>query len=129
MSVSSEDATYPVDGALGAGVGGGWRAAAPGEQTVSIHFDEPREIRLIHLVVDETEHERLQEFAIHWSADRGRKFHLVVRQQFSFSPSGATREIEHYHVDLRGLTDLTVVIIPDLSNRPRVATLTRLALR
>jgi hypothetical protein len=95
VSVSSEEVTHPVDGALGAGVGGGdWRAAAPGEQSVSIHFDEPREIRLIHLVVDEAEHERLQEFAIHWSADRGRTFHLVVRQQFSFSPSGATREIE-----------------------------------
>src|SRR3954454_1260498 len=71
VSVSSEDVTHPVDGALGAGVGGGWRAAAPGEQSVSIHFDEPREIRLIHLVVDEAEHERLQEFVIHWSADRG----------------------------------------------------------
>jgi hypothetical protein len=129
VSVSSEDPHHPIDGALSEEVGGGWRAAAPGEQSIGLHFDQPCDIRLIHVVVDEVEYERVQEFAIHWSTDRGQTWHPMVRQQFSFSPSGATREIEDYDVDLRGVTDLTLTIRPDLSNRPLVATLTRLALQ
>jgi hypothetical protein len=129
VSVSSEDPHHPVEGALSAEVGGGWRAATPGEQSIGLHFDKPSDIRLIHIVVDEAEHERVQEFAIDWSSDRGQTWRTVVRQQFSFSPSGATREIEDYDVSLRALTDLTLTIRPDLAHRPVVATLTTLALQ
>jgi hypothetical protein len=129
ISVSSEDPDHPVEGALSDQVGGGWRAATPGEQTIGLHFDHPCDIRLIHVVVDEAEHERVQEFAIHWSTDQGNSWHTVVRQQFSFSPSGATRQIEDYDVNLRGVTHLTLTIRPDLANRPVVAKLTTLAVR
>jgi hypothetical protein len=129
VSVSSEDPGHPIEAALGEGDGSGWRAATAGEQSVTLHFDEPRQIGLIHLVVEEAEHERTQEFAIHWSADHGQAWHLVVRQQFTFSPSGATRQMEHYRVSLPGLTDLRLTIRPDLSNGPHVATLARLALQ
>jgi hypothetical protein len=129
VSVSSEDPHHPIECALSAEPGGGWRAAAPGEQSIGLHFDDPTDVRLIQVVVDEAEHERVQEFAIHWSTDRGQTWHPVVRQQFSFSPSGATRQIEHYDVSLRGVTDLTLTIRPDLANRPLPATLTRLALQ
>jgi hypothetical protein len=127
VSVSSEDPHHPIETALSEGAAGGWRAAAPGEQSIGLHFDQPCDIRLIDVVVEEAEQECVQEFAIQWSADRGRTWHVVVRQQFSFSPSGAIREIEHYTVNLRGLTDLTLTIRPDLGHRLRVATLTRLA--
>jgi hypothetical protein len=129
VSVSSEDASHPVEGALIDGAGAGWRAAAPGEQSLGIHFDEPRTVTRIHLIFEEVEHERVQEFAIRWSADRCRTFQLVVRQQFSFSPSAATREIEDYHVALDAATDVELHIIPDISHRPRTATLTRLRLQ
>ena len=129
VSVSSEDAHHPVEGALIDGVGAGWRAAAPGEQSLRIHFDESRTITRIHLIFEEAEHERVQEFAIQWSADRRRTFQPVVRQQFSFSPSGATREVEDYHVALHAATDVELHIIPDVSHRPHTATMTRLRLR
>ncbi len=129
VSISSEDARHPVEGALIDGVGAGWRAAAPGEQSLRIHFDEPRTLTRIHLIFEEAEHERVQEFAIQWSADHRRTFQLVVRQQFSFSPSGATREIEDYHVALHQATDVELLIIPDISHRPRTATMTRLRLQ
>jgi hypothetical protein len=129
VSVSSEDPRYPIEGALSEAVGGGWRAATPGEQSIGLHFDHPCDIRRIHVVVDEAQCERVQEFAIHWSTDRGQTWHPMVRQQFSFSPQGATRQIEDYDVTLRGVTDLTVAIRPDLANRPLLATLTRLALQ
>jgi len=129
VSVSSEDANHPVEGALMDGVGAGWRAAAPGQQSLRIHFDEPQTITRIHLIFEETEQERVQEFAIQWSADRQRTFQPVVRQQFSFSPSGATREVEDYHVALHAATDVELHIIPDVSHRAHTATITRLRLR
>jgi hypothetical protein len=45
------------------------------------------------------------------------------------APSSAAWSIEHYDVSLRGVTDLTVTIRPDLANRALRATLTRLALQ
>jgi len=129
VSVSSEDANRPIEFALVPGAGPGWRAATPGEQSIRISFDEPQSIGLIQLRFDEPEHVRVQEFWLRWSDDRGQMFQPIVRQQFSFSPSGATHEIENYNVSLRGATDLELRIVADISDRSRVATLTSLRLR
>lgn len=130
VEVSSEDPDRPIDGALVEGSGAaGWRAAQPGEQTLRIRFDEPRAVSHIRLVFDDTERERVQEFALRWSADGGRTFQPLVRQQFSFSPGGATREVEDYTVSLQGVTDLELHLVPDISRAPLVATLTALRVR
>lgn len=129
VSVSSEDANRPIEFALVPGAGSGWRAATPGEQSVLIRFDEPQAIGLIQLRFDEAEHQRVQEFWLQWSDDRGQTFQPIVRQQFSFSPSGATYEVENYNVSLPGATDLELHIVADVSDGRRVATLTSLRLR
>jgi hypothetical protein len=129
VSVSSEDADRPIEFALVHGGGPGWRAATPGEQSVRIQFDEPQSIELIQLRFDETEHQRVQEFWLRWSDDRGRTFQPIVRQQFSFSPSGATQEVENYNVSLKDATELELHIVADVSDGGRVATLTSLRLR
>jgi hypothetical protein len=129
VEVSSEDPEWPVEGALLEGGERGWRGARPGEQRLHIRFDEPRALSRIHLAFEESEHERVQEFELKWSSDRGRSFQPLVRQQFVFSPGGATRETEDYAVSLDGVTDLALDIIPDLSRRPFVTTLTELRLR
>ena len=129
VEVSSEDPRWPIDGALIEGDGRGWRAAAPGEQTLRILFDAPQSLAAIHLVFDEAEYERVQEFTLQWSPDRGRTFHSLVRQQFTFSPAGAIRETENYDVDLQDVTDLELHIVPDVSRRPLIATLSELRLR
>ena len=129
VAVSSEDGDRPVELALVQGAGPGWRAATPGEQTIRICFDQPQSIGLIQLRFDEVEHQRTQEFFLQWSDNRGRTFQPIVRQQFSFSPSGATREVENYNVSLKGATELELCIVADMSNRDRVATLTSLRLR
>ena len=129
VSVSSEDATRPIEFALVDGAGPGWRAAAPGEQSVRIRFDEPQFIGLIQLRFDEAEHQRVQEFWLQWSDDRARTFQPIVRQQFSFSPSGATHEVENYNVSLKDATELELHIVADVSDRRHVATLTSLRLR
>jgi hypothetical protein len=38
-----------------------------------------------------------------------------VRQQYHFSPSGATEEIEEYQVELEDVAALELTIIPSLS--------------
>jgi hypothetical protein len=129
VEVTSEDPEWPVDGALLEGAPHGWRAQHPGEQTLRIRFDEPQVLALIHIVFEEPEHERVQEFWLQWSAERGVTFRPLVRQQFSFSPAGATRQTENYAVDLHAVTDLELHLIPDVSRRPLIGTLTALRLR
>jgi hypothetical protein len=124
--VTSEDPNAPIEAALVEGSGSHWRAAGPGEQSIRLRFDQPQDIQLIQVVFDETEHARVQEFVLQWSNDGDRTFQPVVRQQFSFSPSGATHETENYRVNLAGLTDLDLHIVPDVSGGPRVATLSSL---
>jgi hypothetical protein len=56
----------------------------------------------------------------------------VARQQWNFSPNGATEELEDYKVDLHGVTSLELRIDPDRSHDPKqsrhVATLESLKL-
>lgn len=47
----------------------------------------------------------------------------MVRQQWSFSPAGSTAESETYHVDLRDVRMLELMIKPDLSDPEAVASL------
>jgi hypothetical protein len=129
VDVSSEDADRPIDGALLGPTTVGWRAANAGEQRLRIHFDAPQALTHVHLIFDEAERERVQEFELRWSDDGGHTFRPLVRQRFSFSPRGATREVEDYSVSLVGVTDLELHLIPDISHQPAVATLTALRLR
>ena len=52
-----------------------------------------------------------------WSPDGGRTFREVVRQQYTFSPAGATSEVEDLNVDLVAVTALELTIIPDQRGR------------
>jgi hypothetical protein len=125
IEVSSEDPEWPIEGALLPRLA----SRSCWGQTLRIRFDEPQTLRAIHLEFVESEQERLQEFALQWSDDSGRTFRPIVRQQFSFSPAGATREVEHYSVDLIGVTDVVLHVAPDVSVRPAVASLAALRLR
>jgi len=113
--VSSEDTEHPIESAVIPNTGPGWRAAGPGRQTIRLLFDEPQEVRKIHLAFQQDEHECTQEFVLRWSADNGKSYREIARQQYNFSPHGTTREIEDYAVDLNGLTTLEVIVNPDIS--------------
>ena len=105
VEFTSEDVDYSIESALIPGTGPGWRAAQPGEQTIRLLFDEPRNLRRIHLMFDEYEQERTQEFVLRWSPDGGQSYREILRQQFNFSPPGASREVEDYDVDLSRCND------------------------
>lgn len=126
VQVTSEDEGHPVERALLADGEGGWRAGGPGEQTIRLIFDEPQPVRRIALHFAEPEVERTQEFVLRWSPDGGRSFREIVRQQWNFSPSGATQEVEDYQVELPAVTVLELAIVPDQSRGPARASLSRL---
>ena len=126
VEITSEDVDHPIESALIPGTGSGWRAAQPGEQTIRLRFDEPLRLKRIHLVFQEDEHERTQEFILRWSPDGGQSYREIVRQQYNFSPPEAAREVEDYDVDLHGVTALELRIVPDISGGSTRASLAQL---
>ena len=128
VEVTSEHPEYPIESAFAEGRGRGWRADQAGAQTVVLKFDEPQRLKRIRLRFVEEERERTQEFKLSWSADNGRSFREIVRQQWNFSPSGSTLESEDYRVDLSGVTTLQLAINPDLGRGEAPATLSELRL-
>lgn len=128
VEITSEDVDYPIESALIPGAGPGWRAAQPGEQTIRLLFDKPRRLRRIHLVFQEDEQDRTQEFVLRWSPDGGQSYREIVRQQYNFSPPVAAREVEDYDIDLDGVTALELSIVPDISGGSARASLAQLRL-
>ena len=123
VEVTSEDPNFPIEFALTAREGPGWRAAARGQQMIRIVLDTPRTVRRMRLEFSETESERTQEFTLRWSQAAG-PFREIVRQQWSFSPQGSTSEVEDYQVNLDSVSVLELALKPDLTPNKAFATLT-----
>jgi hypothetical protein len=119
VEISSEDAAFPIEQALGKKETTGWRAAETGPQLIRLQFDEPLNIKRLRLhFVDKTT-ERSQEFAVF--AGSGHELKEVVRQQWTFSPYGSTEEVEDYALNLSGITTLELKIDPDRSHDPKMS--------
>ncbi|NJN19569.1 MAG: hypothetical protein HC822_26670 [Oscillochloris sp.] len=127
VEVTSEAEDQPIEAALGVRAGGGWRAATTGPQTIRLIFDQPQQIRRIRLVFDEWVQSRSQEFVLRWTDGGAKSYREIVRQQYYFSPSGATHEVEEYEVELHAAKLLELEIIPNMGGGT-VASLTRLQL-
>jgi hypothetical protein len=115
VEVTSEDAAHPIESALATISATGWRAESLGEQTVRLLFDVPQRLRRIRLLFREEKEARTQEFVLRWSPTADGSWRDVVRQQYHFSPSGATEELEEYRVELEDVAALELTIIPNLS--------------
>jgi hypothetical protein len=115
VEVTSEDKDYPVESAFSLTDAGGWRAAAPGTQTIRLAFDQPQRLKRISLVFEENEMARTQEFVLRWSSDAGNSFREIVRQQWNFSPPETVRESEEYQVELSSVAVLELIIVPNIS--------------
>jgi len=126
--LTSEDAGYPIEAALGIQAGAGWRAQQSGKQTIRLLFDEPHRIRRIRLVFEENDLVRTQEFVLRWTPGGGAPWQEIVRQQYNFSPPDSRREVEDYVVDIDSLAQLELTIIPDIGGGDARATLARLRL-
>ena len=128
VEITSEDPAHPIESALIPGQGTGWRAAEPGEQTIRLVFAAPQRLRRIWLEFVEPDVERAQEYVLRWSPDGGTTFRDIVRQQWNFSPGGATRQVEDHRVELSGVTMVELVIVPDVSGGGARASLAGLRL-
>lgn len=128
VEISSEDAGCPIESALLPAAGAGWRAAVPGKQTIRLLFPQPQALRRIHLSFVETAVQRTQEYLLRWSADGGRSFREIVRQQWNFSPQGAHAQTEEHRVDLPAVSVLELIIDPDIADPKAFASLAQLRL-
>ena len=128
VEVTSEDSSFPIEDAFGSNDGPGWRASKGGEQQIRITFDKPVSIHRIELRFHEADYERTHEFILRWSSESGGSATEIVRQQWNFSPTGSTTEIEHHVVDLDAVSVLELAIRPDLRRPEAVASLASLRL-
>ena len=125
VEITSEDAAHPIEAAL-AGEGSGWRASQPGEQVIRLLFDQPVSLKRIYMLFVESDQSRTQEFVLRWSSGRGCSYREIVRQQYTFSPPGTTRQVEDYTVGLSGVSALELRIVPDISGGAARASLEEL---
>ena len=128
VEVTSEKEAFPIESALLPGKASEWRASGQGKQVIRLLFDNPQELHWIRLEFEELEIARTQEYVLRWSADGGQSYREIIRQQWNFSPEGATSEIEDYQVELPEVTILELSINPDISERNAFASLKELRL-
>jgi len=126
--VTSENNEFPIESALLPDRVSGWRASVPGEQVIRILFDNPQKLQWIRLNFEEREIERTQEYVLRWSPDAGQSYQEIIRQQWNFSPEGATNEVEDYKVELPAVTILELSINPDISEKNVFASIEELRL-
>src|ERR1700758_5278867 len=81
VEVTSEDKDFPIESAFVSGDSRGWRASAPGSQTIRLIFAQPQKLKCISLMFEENETQRTQEFVLQWSPDGGLSAKEIVRQQ------------------------------------------------
>jgi hypothetical protein len=125
LQLTSEDPAFPIENALSTNPEKnelGWRAATPGPQTITLLFNTPQNIRRIYLHFIERKVERSQEFVLRYSSVKETD-REVIRQQWTFSPTGSVQEIEDYSVQLESVTKLDLVIDPDRGRGHSLATL------
>ena len=95
-------------------------------QTIRLIFAHPQWLHRVRLSFVEPRIERTQEYILRWSADGGQSFQDIVRQQWNFSPNGATKETEDHHINLSEVTMLELTIVPDTTGGNAVASLEQL---
>jgi hypothetical protein len=122
VAVTSEDPAHPIECAFRA-ESPGWRAGGRGEQTIRLIFDPPQRLTRVWVRFVETEIERTQEFLLRWWPEKDGLAREIVRQQFSFSPEGATTETEDFHVHADAVRILELTINPDIGGGTAIATL------
>jgi hypothetical protein len=128
VELTSEESGFSIESALTPAGGPGWRAATPGEQVIRIVFDEPREVRRVYVVFEETDAPRTQEFVLRWSPAPGDPPREILRQPWNFHPPDCTTEVEDYRVDLSGVRVLELAITPEVGGGQARASLRSLRL-
>jgi hypothetical protein len=131
VQATSESDGHPILLAFDEGDGPGgtyWKAGDPGEQTITVAFREACSLAQVTIQVEEREITRTQEVQLAVSTDGGLTYRELVRQEFNFSPDGATWEDETWTVQQDQVTHVRLVIKPDKGRTDVYATLTTFGL-
>jgi hypothetical protein len=128
---SSEDREHPIehliDGSSGRG-GSRWVAArCDTTEQIVLEFNGPVDISRIEFEVEEVQFGRTQEVTAEYSVDGGGTYRRAFVQEYTFSPSGSTYQRESLAVQLRGVTQLRLTVVPNKGGSG-AATLTSLRL-
>jgi hypothetical protein len=92
-------------------------------------FDAPQTIHKVRVEIDEPDVNRTQEMDVSVSTDGGQTHRQLLRQEYTFSPPGTSREYEEWTFNAGGVTHLQLRIKPDKGDKACRATLTTLALQ
>jgi len=76
-------------------------------------FDRPQSVTRLVYAVEEAEHERTQEMHIEVSTDGGWAYRRIFVQEYTFSPRGATFELEDFRLELEDVTHLRLTVVPN----------------
>jgi hypothetical protein len=131
VAVTSEAPSHPIECAFDGQRGPGateWVAGAPGTQTITLTFDSPQRVRAVAVETEEKHETRTQELELSLSSNGGASFEVLRRQEFNFSPGGATFERERWEVDRPGVTHLRLRIRPDKGGGTVLARVTSIAI-
>jgi hypothetical protein len=120
--LSSEDPVHPFERALRPDTVDGWRALDPGPQLIRLRFDSSQTIKRIRLQFREEKVSRSQEIAIFATSKTSSRKELI-RQQWVFSPQGASTEVEDYFFDVKDVTMLELEIDPGRHDKQVFASL------
>ena len=123
VEITSEHPEHPIESALLPGKNTGWRANEPGRQVIRLLFSPAQKITHVHLHFEESAVVRTQQYILQWSPQPDQPCREIVRQQWNFSPRGATAEIEDHHFDLLPVAMLELIIDPDQGNPAAFASL------
>lgn len=128
---SSEDPDHPVehmfDGCSGRGATRWMSARCDATEQIVIAFTYPVNISRMAFEVEETLVGRTQEVRVEYSADAGRTYRQVLVQEYTFSPQGSTCQQENLALELRDVTHLRLIIVPNKGGSGK-ATITSLQL-
>jgi hypothetical protein len=128
---SSEAEDHPVTRIFDENRGPGgtqWIAGEPGDQKLIIAFHQPQTLRQITIEIEEREAARTQEIQLAVSSDGGKTYRELRRQEFNFSPEGATWECENWTIAEFNVTHVKLVIKPDKGRQDFFAKLTSVVL-
>lgn len=123
IAYSSEDPAHPVDNVFDRrnGLGGTyWESMRENTtETLLIEFDRPQDISRLIFEAEERHLERTQEVRLDVSCDGGLTFRALLVQEFVFSPRGATFQREDVRRDVKGVSHVRLVIVPNKSGSGR----------
>lgn len=126
VEITSESPAHPIEQALNDDPAAEWRAAGAGEQLVRLRFSSPRPLKQVRVVIEEHERERTQQFVLRAATSPTGPWREIARQQFNFSPGGATREQEDFRPELPAVSVLELSIVPDIGGSDAIASLQQL---